>query len=417
MTGRVSARGYDYAMSIDDAVPISQASRLGGPQSVGLVETRFLTFARPPDEMELECGRKLGPVTLAYETYGRLAPERDNAVLILHALSGDAHAAGWHSPDDRKPGWWDLYIGPGKAIDTTRYFVVCSNIIGGCKGSTGPSSIDPATGKPYGLSFPMVTIGDMVRAQRRLADHLGIGRWLSMTGGSMGGFQVLEWAVRYPERVASAIPVATSARLGAQAIAFDEVGRQAIMADPDWRGGEYYGGPAPTAGLAIARMIAHITYLSDEQMHAKFGRRLQDQGRLAYDFRTEFQVESYLKYQGDAFVRRFDANSYLYISKATDYFDLPERYGSLVRAFENVEAEFLVISISSDWLFPTPESKQIVQALKANGLATTFVELDSPYGHDAFFLPNEHLAATLAGFLENVQRRVREAAARGGCSP
>ena len=404
-------------MSIDDAVPISQASRLGGPQSVGLVETRFLTFARPPDEMELECGRKLGPVTLAYETYGRLAPERDNAVLILHALSGDAHAAGWHSPDDRKPGWWDLYIGPGKAIDTTRYFVVCSNIIGGCRGSTGPSSIDPATGKPYGLSFPMVTIGDMVRAQRRLADHLGIDRWLSMTGGSMGGFQVLEWAVRYPERVASAIPVATSARLGAQAIAFDEVGRQAIMADPDWRGGEYYGGPAPTAGLAIARMIAHITYLSDEQMHAKFGRRLQDRDRLAYDFRTEFQVESYLKYQGDAFVRRFDANSYLYISKSMDYFDLPERYGSLVQAFEHVEAEFLVISISSDWLFPTPESKQIVQALKANGLATTFVELDSPYGHDAFFLPNERLAATLAGFLENVQRRVRQAAPRGGRSP
>ena len=404
-------------MSIDDAVPISEASRLGGPRSVGLVETQTFTFADPPDEMELECGRRLGPITLAYETYGELAPERDNAVLILQALSGDAHAAGWHAADDKKPGWWDLYIGPGKAIDTTRYFVVCSNIIGGCKGSTGPSSIDPATGKPYGLAFPMVTIGDMVRTQRRLADHLGIERWLSMTGGSMGGFQVLEWAVRYPDRVASAIPVATSARLGAQAIAFDEVGRQAILADPNFRGGDYYGGPAPTAGLALARMIAHITYLSDEQMHARFGRRLQDRDRLAYDFRTEFQVESYLKYQGDAFVRRFDANSYLYISKAMDYFDLPERYGSLVQAFENVEAEFLVISISSDWLFPTPESKAIVKALKANGVPTTFVELDSPYGHDAFFLPNERLAATLAGFLENVQRRVREAAARGGRSP
>lgn len=404
-------------MSIDNAVPISEASRLGGHQSVGLVETQTFTFAEPPDEMELECGRRLGPITLAYETYGELTPERDNAVLILQALSGNAHAAGWHAADDKKPGWWDLYIGPGKAIDTTRYFVVCSNIIGGCKGSTGPSSIDPATGKPYGLAFPMVTIGDMVRAQRHLADHLGIERWLSMTGGSMGGFQVLEWAVRYPDRVASAMPVATSARLGAQAIAFDEVGRQAILADPNWGGGDYYRGPAPTAGLALARMIAHITYLSDEQMHAKFGRRLQDQDRLAYDFRTEFQVESYLKYQGDAFVRRFDANSYLYISKAMDYFDLPERYGSLVQAFENVEAEFLVISISSDWLFPTAESKRIVKALKANGVPTTFVELDSPYGHDAFFLPNEHLAATIAGFLENVQRRVREAAARGGRSP
>jgi len=404
-------------MSIDDAVPIPQASRLGGGRSVGLVETRTFTFAQPPDEMKLACGRRLGPITLAYETYGVLAPERDNAVLILQALSGDAHAAGWHAADDKKPGWWDLYIGPGKAIDTTRYFVVCSNIIGGCRGSTGPSSIDPATGKPYGLSFPMVTIGDMVRTQRRLADHLGIERWLSMTGGSMGGFQVLEWAVRYPDRVASAMPVATSARLGAQAIAFDEVGRQAILADPNFRGGDYYGGPAPTAGLALARMIAHITYLSDEQMHARFGRRLQDQDRLAYDFRTEFQVESYLKYQGDAFVRRFDANSYLYLSKAMDYFDLPERYGSLIQAFENVEAEFLVVSISSDWLFPTPESKAIVKALKANGVPTTFVELDSPYGHDAFFLPNERLAAAIAGFLENVQRRVREGAARGGRLP
>jgi homoserine O-acetyltransferase len=401
-------------VSIDDEVPILDHSRLGGPQSVGLVETQTLTFAQPPDDLELDCGRRLGPITLAYETYGQLSPERDNAVLVLHALSGDAHAAGYHAPDDRKPGWWDLFIGPGKAFDTRKYFVICSNVIGGCQGSTGPSSVNPATGRPYGLDFPVVTMSDMVRAQRRLMDHLGIARLLSATGGSMGGFQVLEWAVRYPERLASAIPIATSARLGAQAIAFDEVGRQAIMADPKWRGGEYYGHEAPTAGLAIARMIGHITYLSDEQMHAKFGRRLQDRDGFQYDFRTEFQVESYLKYQGDAFVRRFDANSYLYISKAMDYFDLAGGHGSLVRAMEGVRAEFLVFSISSDWLFPTYQSKEIVRALKANGAATTFLELDSPSGHDAFLLPNATMAATISGFLENVQRRVRDGRARGG---
>ena len=404
-------------MSIDDVVPISEGSRFGGPQSVGLVQTRTVTFAAPPDELPLECGRRLGPVTLAYETYGRLSPRRDNAVLILHALSGDAHAAGYHAPDAAKPGWWDLFIGPGKAFDTRRYFVVCSNILGGCKGSTGPSSVNPATGRPHGLDFPVVTIGDMVRAQRRLADHLGVERWLSMSGGSMGGFQALEWAVRYPDRVASAIPIATSARLGAQAIAFDEVGRQAIMADPAWRGGDYYGREAPWAGLAIARMIGHITYLSDARMHAKFGRRLQDGDRLAYDFRTEFQVESYLKYQGDAFVRRFDANSYLYITKAMDYFDLAGAHGSLVAAFEKVRAEMLVISISSDWLFPTPQSKEIVRALKACGVPTTFLELDSSHGHDAFLLPSEPLAATIAAFLENVQRRVRAGGADGGRRP
>jgi homoserine O-acetyltransferase len=401
-------------MSIDDVIPIAEGSRFGGANSVGLVETKFITFAEPPNEMKLECGQKLGPITLAYETYGALSPERDNAVLVLQALSGDAHVAGYHAPDDRKPGWWDLFIGPGKAIDTTKYFVVCSNIIGGCKGSTGPSSVNPATGRPYGLAFPMVTISDMVRTQAVLADRLGIPRWLSMTGGSMGGFQVLEWAVRYPERVVSAIPIATTARLSAQGIAFDEVGRQAIMADPNWRGGDYYDGQAPRAGLAIARMIGHITYLSDEQMHAKFGRRLQDRDRFGYDFKTEFEVESYLRYQGDSFVRRFDANSYLYITKSMDYFDLAAGRGSLVEVFERVRAEFLVLSISSDWLFPTYQSKEIVKALKANGIPTTFVELQSPYGHDAFFLPSEQMSATIAGFLENVLRRVRQGARAEG---
>jgi homoserine O-acetyltransferase len=395
-------------MSIDDAVPISDESCLGGSKSVGLVKTNYVTFAEPPNEMELECGQKLGPITLVYETYGTLSPQRDNAVLIVHALSGDAHVAGYHTPQDRKPGWWDLVIGPGKAFDTTKYFVICSNILGGCKGSTGPSSLHPATGRPYGPAFPVVTISDMVRAQSVLMDHLGIRRLLTVVGGSMGGFQVLEWAVRYPDRVASAIPIATSARLSAQGIAFNEVGRQAIMADPNWLGGDYYGRAVPRAGLAIARMIGHITYLSDEQMHAKFGRRLQDRREFGYDFKTEFEVESYLKYQGDSFVRRFDANSYLYITKSMDYFDLPARYGSLVRALEHVKAEFLVLSISSDWLFPTYQSKEIVKALKANGVPTTFLELNSPYGHDAFLLPNEQLSATIAGFLANVQRRVRE---------
>jgi homoserine O-acetyltransferase len=395
-------------VSIDEVIPVDDDSRLGGAHSVGLVETKVFTFAEPPNEMELECGQKLGPITLAYETYGELAPERDNAVLICHALSGDAHVAGYHTPQDKKPGWWDLYVGPGKAIDTTKYFVICSNIIGGCKGSTGPSSLNPKTGKPYGPDFPVVTISDMVRAQKELIDHLGIRRLLSIKGGSVGGFHVLEWVVRYPDCVASAIPIATTARLSAQGIAFDEVGRQAIMADPNWAEGEYYGKEPPWAGLAIARMIAHITYLSDEQMHVKFGRRLQGRKAFGYDFKTEFEVESYLRYQGDSFVRRFDANSYLYISKAMDYFDLPAKYGSLLQAFQDVKAEFLVISISSDWLFPTYQSKEIVRALKANGVPTTFIELDAPYGHDSFFHPNETLGGALSGFLANVQRRVRE---------
>jgi homoserine O-acetyltransferase len=402
-------------MSIDEDVPISEGSRLGGSGSVGLVETKTFTFAAPPGVLELESGQKLGPVTLAYETYGTLSPERDNAILICHALSGDAHVAGYHRPEDRKPGWWDLYVGPGKAIDTSKYFVICSNIIGGCKGSTGPCSIDPETGKPFGMRFPIVTITDMVRTQKALLDHLGITRLLSITGGSLGGFQVLEWAVRYPEAVVSAIPTATAARLSAQGIAFNEVGRQAIMADPNWQRGDYYGGTPPTAGLAIARMIGHITYLSDAQMHEKFGRRLQTRKALGYDFQTEFEVESYLRYQGDSFVRRFDANSYLYISKAMDYFDLPGRYGSLVQAFEGVKAEFLVLSINSDWLFPTYQSKEIVRALKAHGVPTTFLELDAPYGHDSFFLPNPALADTISGFLANVVRRLRDgAAAKGG---
>jgi homoserine O-acetyltransferase len=312
--------------------------------SVGIVKTQYLTLAEPPREILLECGRSLGPITLAYETYGELSAAKDNAVLILHALSGSAHAAGYNQPGERQPGWWDIMIGPGKAFDTRKYFVICSNVIGGCKGSTGPSSINPQTGRPYGLTFPIVTIHDMVNTQAMLIDHLGIKQLLCVVGGSMGGMQVLQWVVSYPDRVRLAIPIATTSKLSAQAIAFDEVGRQAIQSDPHWKEGDYYGKSVPRRGLAIARMIGHITYLSEQSMHQKFGRKLQDKTEYGYDLLADFQVESYLRYKGDHFVDRFDANSYLYISKAMDYFDLAHPYGKLEQAFANVLAKFLVIS-------------------------------------------------------------------------
>lgn len=400
-------------MAVDDDIKIPPDSRLGGERSVGIVTTQYLTFAEPPNQLVLDSGQKLGPVTLAYETYGKLNSEHDNGILVFHALSGDAHVAGYNTPQDRKPGWWDLLIGPGKPLDTNRYFVICANVIGGCKGSTGPSSINPETGKPYGLQFPVITVGDMVKAQTHLIDHLGIQRLLAVLGGSMGGMQALEWVVRYPERTASVVAVATTSRQSAQGIAFDEVGRQCIMSDPNWMQGNYYGVTSPSAGLAIARMIAHITYLSDEQMHHKFGRRLQARETLGYDFKTEFQVESYLKYQGDSFVRRFDANSYLYITKAIDYFDLAAGRGSLVEAFSGITSEFLVVSFSSDWLYPTYQSKELVRALQANGVPTSFLEIPSTYGHDAFLLPNEKLASAISGFIANVYRRVHTTSVAG----
>ena len=401
-------------MAQDDELPVDAASPLGDPHSVGLVTPRTFRFAGPPAQLELESGRSLGPIEVTYETYGELSPARDNAVLVLHALSGDAHLAGYHTSEDRKPGWWDLMVGPGKPLDTTRYYVICANVLGGCKGTTGPASIDPATARPYGLRFPVVTIGDMVRVQERLVSHLGIERLLAVMGGSMGGMQALDWAVRYPDRVAGVIAVATSARLSAQAIAFDEVGRQAIMADPHWNGGDYDAGQSPQSGLAIARMIGHITYLSDEQMHVKFGRRLQERESVGYDFATEFQVESYLHYQGDSFVRRFDANSYLYITKAIDYFDLANGHRSLIEALEPVQAEFLVVSFTSDWLFPTYQSKEIVRALHANGVPTSFLEIPSRYGHDAFLLPSPELSEAVSGFLDNLLRRGRAGGVPGG---
>jgi homoserine O-acetyltransferase len=377
--------------------------------SVGVVERQVFTFAEPPHEMILENGSKLGPVTIAYETYGSLNPARDNVVLIAHALSGDAHVAGYHREQDPKPGWWDIMVGPGKGIDTDKYFVVCSNILGSCMGSTGPSSLNPKTQKPYGLEFPVITIGDMVRAQRALMDHLGIQKILSVIGGSIGGLQVLEWAVRYPDIVFSAVPLATTARHSALAIAFNEVARQAIMADPHWNRGDYYDGKKPDLGLAVARMIGHITYLSDDSMRKKFGRRLQDRSDFSFNFDADFQVESYLRYQGKKFVERFDANSFLYITKASDYFDIARQHnsGSIVRAFSKARARFLVVSFTSDWLYPTYQSRALVQAMKKNGLDVSFCEIDAVWGHDAFLLHSDTLTNLIRGFLERAQREIR----------
>lgn len=367
--------------------------------SVGLVATRHFTFAEPPEALTLAGGQKLGPITLAYETYGQLNEQRDNAILICHALSGDAHVAGYHDLADREPGWWDVMVGPGRAFDTDQYFVLCANIIGGCKGSTGPGSLNPQTGRPYALSFPVVTVEDMVQAQRVLVDHLGIAQLYAVVGGSMGGMQALQWAVSYPERVRLVLPIATTSHLSPQAIAFNEVGRQAIMADPDWMGGEYYGKTLPYRGLSIARMIGHITYLSDQSMHQKFGRRLQEKAEYGYDFMTDFQVESYLHYKGDSFVKRFDANSYLYITKAMDYFDLGRAPGSLKAALKGTRARYLVVSFSSDWLFPSYQSREIVTALRQNAVEVVYTEIKTDYGHDAFLLEAESLTRLVSNFL------------------
>ncbi len=366
-----------------------------------IVQTEQVTFDRV---LHLQSGATLGPITLAYESYGRLNRERSNAILICHALSGDAHVAGRHSPHDRKPGWWDEAVGPGKAFDTDRYFVICSNVIGGCSGSTGPSSVNPQTGKPYGLSFPVVVVADMVEAQRWLLDALDIPSLLCVTGGSMGGMQALQWTIAHPERVRSAIVLASTARTSAQSIALNEVPRQAIYADPNWSRGDYYGKEPPSAGLAVARMIGHITYLSETSMREKFGRRLQERERYGYDFATEFQVESYLKYHGNRFTTRFDANSFLYITKAIDYFDLSQGRGDLADAFAGVRAKLLVLSYSSDWLYPPAQSEEMVRALLRNGIDASYVEIQSDYGHDAFLLEVERLGELTRDFLTKVER-------------
>ena len=350
--------------------------------------------------LELDCGVSLGPFTLAYQTYGTLNKERSNAVLVCHALTGDQFVVGPH-PLTGRPGWWEQMVGPGKTFDTDRYFVICSNTLGGCMGTSGPKEINPATGRPWGLDFPVITIRDMVRAQAMLLDRLGIEQLFCVSGGSMGGMQALQWVASFPERCYTAVPIACAAKHSAQNIALNEVGRQAIMADPDWREGRYQEqGANPVGGLAVARMAAHITYLSESALQRKFGRALQDRSNVTYGFDADFQVESYLRHQGQAFVERFDANSYLYITRAIDYFDLAADYdGVLANAFRGVETRFCVISFTSDWLYPTSENRAIVRALAAVAANVSFVEVVSDKGHDAFLLDEPDMFETLRGFL------------------
>ena len=374
-----------------------------GESSADLIETVAGVMRFAADKpLRLDSGARIDGLEVAYNTYGRLNEARSNAVLVCHALSMDQHAASRH-PLTGKPGWWDQVIGPGRPLDTDRFFVICSNVVGGCSGTTGPSSTDPATGEPYGLKFPMVTLADMVRAQAMLVEALGVEKLFAVVGGSMGGMQALLWAADYPERLFSAVCIACAPRHSAQNIAFHEVGRQAIMADPDWRGGDYARqGVRPEKGLPVARMAAHITYLSEQALQRKFGRELQRDG-LSWGFDADFQVESYLRHQGAAFVDRFDANSYLYITRALDYFDLAASHGgSLAEAFRKArDVRFCVFSFTSDWLYPTPESRQIVRALNAAGARASFVEIETDKGHDAFLLDEPVLHAALNGFMRS----------------
>ena len=357
------------------------------------------------EPLVMDAGVALAPWQIAYQTYGSLNRDRSNTVLICHALTGDQHVANMN-PVTGKPGWWTTMVGPGRPVDTDRFFVICANVIGGCMGTTGPASINPATGEPYALDFPVVTVRDMVRAQAALLDRLGIESLFCAVGGSMGGMQVLQWAASYPERVFSALPIATSARHSAQNIAFHEVGRQAVMADPDWRGGRYLKeGTRPAKGLAVARMGAHITYLSEVALHRKFGRNFQDRSAPTFSFNADFQIESYLRHQGLSFVERFDANSYLYVTRAMDYFDIAaEHGGSLARAFKGTATRFCVISFTSDWLFPTSDSRALVHALNAAAASVGFVEVDSDKGHDAFLLEEPEMFAAARGFIDAAAR-------------
>lgn len=371
--------------------------------SVGLVETQYFTFAYPPNKFVMDNGMKLGPITVAYETYGELNESGDNVIIIEHALTASAHAAGKHKPDDKYPGWWDVMIGPGRAFDTEKYYVVCSNILGGCYGTTGPSSINPETGKPYGMSFPVVTIRDMVNVQKALIDHLGIKGVTSVVGGSMGGMQAIEWALQYPDMVDSIILVASGAVSNPQSIAIHKVGIRAILDDPMWRGGEYYGSEPPAKGLAIARMIGHITYLSHGWLWEKFGRNHPDPDSMKQKLGSKFDIENYLEYQGKKFVERFDANSYVYIMRAIDIYDASEGYDSLEESFERIRCDkILVTSFTSDWLFPSYQSVEIVNALKANDIDVEYHEIESPYGHDSFLLEHKMLTRYIKGFLRTL---------------
>jgi len=394
---------------------------VGAPGSAGVFRTNYVDL---PDPLPLDSGRQLDQVRIAYEAYGRLSPARDNVIMVCHALSGDAHAAGWSDDPDAPSavdgfradergiqargglGWWDGMIGPGKAFDTDRYYILCTNLIGSCRGSTGPGSPDPATGRPYALTFPVVTVGDMVRAEKRFLDVLGIDSLLAIAGGSLGGMQALEWSVAYPTRVRAALSIASTASLGSQGVAWNAIARNAIMADPDWQGGNYYGtGRTPIAGIGVARMVGHVTYLSAESMRAKFDRRLQDRERYSFTLtEPDFAVESYLRHQADTFAHRFDANSYLYISRALTYFDLARDHGagSLERALADVSARYLLISFSSDWLYPPRDSQALEAALRANRKQVEHHLIQANYGHDSFLLEEARQAPIIAAFLEEV---------------
>ncbi len=384
-------------------------------EGVGLVQTQTVELFAPPDPLELESGVKFGPVSVAYETYGTLSPAKDNAIFVCHALTGDAHVAGKHSAEDKKFGWWDGLIGPGRALDTQKYFVICANVLGGCQGTTGPSSINPATGRPFGLAFPFITVGDMVAVHLELARWLGVEKLLAVIGGSLGGMQVLKWAARYPETLRAGICLAAAANLSAQGIAFNAVGRRAIYADPHFHNGDYYspdgprnfGEEGPRYGLALARMLAHITYLSELSIERKFGRRLQHSDHLAYELQreTEFQIESYLHYQGKRFIERFDANSYLYLTRAMDYFDLAAQYGSLQDSLGKTDARFLVTSYNTDWLFPSSQSREIVTAMLKARRHVTYLELGSVFGHDSFLIEVEQLEELVVPFLAETYRQ------------
>ncbi len=376
---------------------------------VGLVSPQRVVLCDPPHELYLQSGRILGPIHVTYETYGTLSPRKDNVVLVCHALSGDAHAAGYHSPEDRKPGWWDPMIGPGRAIDTDRYFVICSNVLGSCKGTTGPASLNPRTGRPWGMSFPIVTVRDMVRVQALLLDHLGIPKILCVIGGSMGGMQALEWAVRFPDRVHSAVPISTTGASSPMSIGFNKICRRAIMSDPNWRGGDYYGQEPPRDGLAIARMIGHLTFMSEASMWRKFGRRISGREGI-FAFTAQYDVERYLHYNGYKFTERFDANSYLYLTKALDIFDLGDGFpGGMEEALAQVQARIRFITFTSDWLYPPEDTDRMEGILRRLGKRVEHVRVESDYGHDAFLVEYDLYAHHVSAFLDEVQAEVRAA--------